>query len=57
MAVSEETGTISIAEGGVIERVTIPQLEKRLRHEILHKNEEGQRKQSSVKALLRKVKK
>ena len=33
------------------------QLEKRLRHEILHKNEEGQRKQSSVKALLRKVKK
>ena len=58
VVVSEETGTISIAEGGVIERnFTIPQLEKRLRHEILHKNEEGQRKQSSVKALLRKVKK
>ena len=58
VVVSEETGTIYIAEGGVIERnFTIPQLEKRLRHEILHKNEEGQRKQSSVKALLRKVKK
>ena len=58
VVVSEETGTISIAEGGVIERnFTIPQLEKRLRHEILHKNEEGQRKQSSVKGLLRKVKK
>ena len=42
VVVSEETGTISIAQGGVIERnFTIPQLEKRLYHEILRKDEGG----------------
>ncbi len=57
VVVSEETGTISIAQGGVIERnFSIPQLEKRLRHEILRKKEGEQTKESSVKALLRKVK-
>ncbi len=57
VVVSEETGTISIAQGGVIERnFNIPQLETRLRHEIMHKSEEEQPKESSVKALLRKVK-
>ena len=58
VVVSEETGTISVAQGGVIERnFTIPQLEQRLRHEILHSHEGEQQKQNSVKALLRKVKK
>lgn len=58
VVVSEETGTISIAQGGVIERnFDIPRLETRLRHEIMHKNEQEQTKESSVKALLRKVKK
>lgn len=58
VVVSEETGTISIAQGGVIERgFDIPRLETRLRHEIMHKSEEEQTKESSVKALLRRVKK
>lgn len=58
VVVSEETGTISVAQGGVIERnFTIPQLEKKLRHEMLHKKEGQQQKGNSVKALLRKVKK
>ena len=58
VVVSEETGTISIAQGGVIERnFTIPQLEKRLYHEILRKDEGEQQKEVGVKALLRKVKK
>ena len=58
VVVSEETGTISVAQGGVIERnFSIPQLEKKLRHEILRKEEKEQNKESSVKALLRKVKK
>ena len=58
IVVSEETGTISIAQGGVIERgFDIPRLETRLRHEIMHKSEEEQTKESSVKALLRRVKK
>lgn len=57
VVVSEETGTISVAQGGVIERnFSIPQLEKKLRHEILRKEEKEQNKESSVKALLRKVK-
>ncbi len=56
--VSEETGTISVAQSGVIERnFTVPQLEKRLRHEILRRDDGEQPKESSVKALLRKVKK
>ena len=42
----------------MIERnFSIPQLEKKLRHEILRKEEKEQNKESSVKALLRKVKK
>lgn len=58
VVVSEETGTISIAQGGVIERnFTIPQLEQRLQHEILHSHAGEQPKQNTVKALLRKVKK
>ena len=58
VVVSEETGTISIAQGGVIERgFDILRLETRLRHEIMHKSEEEQTKESSVKALLRRVKK
>lgn len=58
VVVSEETGTISIAQGGIIERnFTIPQLEKRLYHEILRKDEGEQQKEVGVKALLRKVKK
>ena len=58
VVLSEETGTISIAQGGVIERgFDIPRLETRLRHEIMHKSEEEQTKESSVKALLRRVKK
>ena len=58
VVVSEETGTISIAQGGVIERnFTIPQLEKRLYHAILRKDEGEQQKEVGVKALLRKVKK
>lgn len=58
VVVSEETGTISIAQGGVIERgFDISRLETRLRHEIMHKSEEEQTKESSVKALLRRVKK
>lgn len=56
--VSEETGTISVAQSGVIERnFTVPQLEKRLRHEILRRDDGEQPKESSVKALLCKVKK
>lgn len=56
VVVSEETGVISVAESGVIERnFTVEQLAKRLRKEILHNTEEeGQA--SGVKALLRKVK-
>ena len=58
VVVSAETGTISIAQGGIIERnFTIPQLEKRLYHEILRKDEGEQQKEVGVKALLRKVKK
>lgn len=57
VVVSEETGTISVAQAGVIERnFTIPQLENRLRHEILHKSEEEKSREGTVKALLRRVK-
>ena len=58
VVVSEETGTISVAQDGVIERnFTVPQLEKRLRKEMLRRKEGEQQKEGSVKALLRKVKK
>ncbi len=57
VVVSEETGTISVAQGGVIERnFTIPQLETRLRHEILRKAEGEKSREGTVKALLRRVK-
>ncbi|MEE1393829.1 MAG: diadenylate cyclase CdaA [Negativibacillus sp.] len=57
VVVSEETGTISVAQAGVIERnFTIPQLENRLRHEILHKSEGEKSREGTVKALLRRVK-
>ena len=57
VVVSEETGTISVAQAGVIERnFTIPQLENRLRHEILHKSEGEKSHEGTVKALLRRVK-
>lgn len=57
VVVSEETGTISVAQAGVIERnFTIPQLENRLRHEILHKSEGEKPREGTVKALLRRVK-
>lgn len=55
VVVSEETGVISVAESGVIERnFNIEQLGKRLRKEILHNEEEQQ--PGGMKALLRKVK-
>lgn len=57
VVVSEETGTISVAQAGVIERnFTIPQLENRLRHEILHKSEGEKSREGTIKALLRRVK-
>lgn len=57
VVVSEETGIISVAQAGVIERnFTIPQLENRLRHEILHKSEGEKSREGTVKALLRRVK-
>ena len=57
VVVSEETGTISVAQAGVIERnFTIPQLENRLRHEILHKSEGEKSREGTFKALLRRVK-
>ncbi len=57
VVVSEETRTISVAQAGVIERnFTIPQLENRLRHEILHKSEGEKSREGTVKALLRRVK-
>lgn len=57
VVVSEETGTISVAQAGVIERnFMIPQLENRLRHEILHKSEGEKSREGTVKALLRRVK-
>ena len=56
LIVSEETGTISIAQAGVIERnITISALEKRLRQELLGETEQPA-EESGVKALLRKVK-
>lgn len=56
LVVSEETGTISIAQAGVIERnFTIPNLEKRLRQELLGEEKQAV-EETGVKALLRKVK-
>lgn len=57
VVVSEETGTISVAESGVIERnFSTEQLAKRLRREMLHADEDEVQK-GGVKNLLRKVKK
>lgn len=57
VVVSEETGVISVAESGVIERnFTVEQLAKRLRREMLH-SEEGEGQHQGMKSLLRKVKK
>ena len=57
VVVSEETGTISVAEGGVIERgFTTETLAKRLRRDLISE-QEGQEPAVGVKALLRKVKK
>ena len=58
VVVSEETGTISVAQDGVIERnFTVPKLEQRLRQEMLRQKDSDSPKENSVKALLRKVKK
>ncbi len=61
VVVSEETGVISVAENGKIDRNYTPEaLRKRLRKELLKKHEDGeqvaQEEKSSVKALLKKVK-
>ncbi|MBQ8599000.1 MAG: TIGR00159 family protein, partial [Oscillospiraceae bacterium] len=56
--VSEETGTISVAENGKIERNFTPEnLRRRLRKELLLKQEDSEKKEekSSVKAWLKKV--
>lgn len=58
VVVSEETGTISIAENGKIERNFTPEnLRRRLRRELLQKQEDSEKKEekSSVKAWLKKV--
>ncbi len=59
VVVSEETGVISVAENGQIDRNYSPEsLKKRLRRELLQKQEDGERPEdkSAVKALLKKVK-
>ncbi len=60
VVVSEETGIISVAENGKIDRnYTTDALKKRLRKELLQKQEDGAKKEEetkSVKALLKKVK-
>lgn len=57
VVVSEETGTISVAENGQIERNFTPEnLRRRLRKELLLKQEDSEKKEkSSVKAWLKKV--
>ena len=61
VVVSEETGTISIAENGVIERNFTPEnLRRRLRKELLLKQEEGDKgdkeeEKSALSTLLKKV--
>lgn len=58
VVVSEETGTISVAENGKIERNFTPEnLRRRLRKELLLKQEDSEKKEekSSVKAWLKKV--
>ena len=61
VVVSEETGTISIAENGVIERNFTPEnLRRRLRKELLLKQEDGDKSDntdegSTLSALLKKV--
>ncbi len=61
VVVSEETGVISIAENGKIDRNYTPEgLRKRLRRELLKKQEDGEqaaaKEKDSVKSLLKKVK-
>ncbi len=61
VVVSEETGIISIAENGKIDRNYTPEgLKKRLRRELLQKQEDSEqapvKDDSPVKALLKKVK-
>ena len=61
VVVSEETGTISIAENGKIERNFTPEnLRRRLRKELLLKQEDGDKSDntdegSTLSALLKKV--
>ena len=61
VVVSEETGTISIAENGVIERNFTPEnLRRRLRKELLLKQEDGDKgdkeeEKSALSTLLKKV--
>lgn len=61
VVVSEETGTISIAENGVIERNFTPEnLRRRLRKELLLKQEDGDKSEktdegSGLSSLLKKV--
>ena len=58
VVVSEETGTISVAENGKIERNFTPEnLRRRLRKELLLKQEDSEKKEekSSVKAWMKKV--
>ena len=61
VVVSEETGTISIAENGVIERNFTPEnLRRRLRKELLLKQEDGDKSDntdegSTLSTLLKKV--
>ena len=62
VVVSEETGVISIAENGKIDRnYSTEGLKKRLRRELLQKQEDGEqnvdkKEENAVKALLKKVK-
>lgn len=58
VVVSEETGTISVAENGVIDRHLSPEaLKKRLMKGLLHASVDDREKEDgAVKAFLRKVK-
>lgn len=57
VVVSEETGTISVAENGVIDRnYSAESLKERLEKELLQKQEDAEAQQGSVKAWLKKVK-
>lgn len=57
VVVSEETGTISVAENGIIDRnYSTESLKERLEKELLQKQEDSEAQQGSVKAWLKKVK-